>query len=179
MPSWIWIVIACALFLLSVKAILWLGFRHYVRRLHAEFLAYLKTRFPCLMLIDRADKIELRLDGKKIASVAWRFLYKRISELPKEMPNRHMAAFDKFAAFIERIIDRSSCAQAEVQQMRAPHLALPGFEESERSGILIFGEGDLRSKLTLIHARDCSSEEICVGQDMWNHGHEDISSAEY
>jgi hypothetical protein len=103
MPIWILIAIALVLFPLGVKAVLRLGFRRFIIRMHAGFLSYMRARSPHLALIDRSDRIEIRVRDVKVASVAWRVLHKRLSELPKEIPDRRMIAFEKFAAVIEEL----------------------------------------------------------------------------
>lgn len=176
MSSWAWIVIVCALFLFSLKAILWLGLRRYIKKMHAEFIAYMKTRSPHLVLVDRADRIELRVEGKKVASVVWRFLYKRLSELPKEMPNRHMTAFVRFAAFIEEVVEKPRSDYADCRKLVAPRIALPAFTgETEQSGILVPYERVLDSRLAVTFAVDGKDHIVYMTPEIWNQRHEYLS----
>ena len=103
MPTWIWTAIALVLFLLIVKMFLRIGFRYYIAKMHADFFSYMRTRSPHLVLIDRSDRVEIRVREIKVASVAWRLLYKRLSELPKNLPGRRIIAFEKFATIIEEL----------------------------------------------------------------------------
>jgi hypothetical protein len=161
MSIWIRIAIALALFLLGAKAVLRLGFRRYLASMRADFIAYMKARSPHLMLIERPDRIEIRVRGRKVASVAWRLLYKRLSELPRNMPDRRRVAFEIVAVVMEELAAGPKFDPVRDRESLLPRLVLPSFpQQAEASGVQIPPEPFLDSKPALVYTMDRKEDMI-------------------